>query len=64
MYNELHCPICGSTNIIQGEESFNYKAALIAILFLHLWGLLFGWFGHKRTTGSCSDCNYTFIIND
>ena len=25
MYKEIHCPFCGSTDIYEYEEGFNYK---------------------------------------
>ena len=60
IYEELHCPFCGSTYIDYKNESFNYKAAFWAVLFLHVWGLLFGFFCRKRTECYCQDCGSQF----
>ena len=60
MYEVLHCPFCGSTDISEREESFNYKAAFWAALFIHIWGVLFGFFCRKRTICTCNECGNEF----
>lgn len=60
MYAEIHCPFCGSTDINSARESFNYKAAFWAVLFIHLWGVLFGLLCRKRTMCHCVDCGNEF----
>jgi len=60
MYDELHCPFCGSTDIYDSQESYNYKAAFWGVVFLHAFGILFGWFCRKRTECHCNDCGNEF----
>jgi hypothetical protein len=60
MYEEIHCPFCGGTNITCSKEGFNFKAAFWGALFLSLWGILFGVFCRKRTKCKCSDCGREF----
>ena len=60
LYDELHCPFCGSTDIIDWKEEFNYKAAFWGALFLPLWGILFGWFCRRRTMCHCNECDNEF----
>ena len=62
MYEDLHCPFCGSTDISDRRESFNYEAAFWAALFIHIWAFLFGFFCHKRTICRCNDCGNEFLI--
>ena len=44
MYELLHCPFCGSTDISDRKEDFNFRAAFWACLFIHISGVLFGCF--------------------
>ena len=37
LYDELHCPFCGSTDITDWKEGFNHRAAFWGVLFLHFW---------------------------
>lgn len=60
IYDEIHCPFCGSTKIYYRKEGFNYKAAFWGTLFLSLWGLLFGIFCRKRMKCECMDCGGEF----
>lgn len=62
MYELIHCPFCGSTEIAYWKEHFNYKAAFWGTLFLSIWGLLFGFFCRKRTKCKCGDCGCEFVI--
>lgn len=60
MYDELHCPFCGSPEITYKSEGFNHRAAFWAVLFLHAWGILFGLFCRKRTMCICRRCGGEF----
>ncbi len=60
LYDELHCPFCGSTDITDWKEDFNHRAAFWGVLFLHLWGILFGCFCRKRTMCRCNRCGNEF----
>ena len=60
LYEYVHCPFCGSSDVENRREKFNYKAAFWAILFLPLWGLLFGAFCRKRTICHCNNCDNEF----
>lgn len=64
MYEDLHCPFCGSTDIYDSREFFNYKAAFWGIIFLHAFGLFFGFFCRKRTNCRCSECGGEFSFYD
>ena len=33
LYDELHCPFCGSTDITDWKESFNHRAAFWGVFF-------------------------------
>jgi len=60
MYELIHCPFCGSTDIEERREGFNYKAAFWGLLFIHAFGILFGWFCRKRSICTCHECNNKF----
>ncbi len=61
MYDELHCPFCGSTNIYDCRESFNYKAAFWGLFFFYIvGGLLFGLVCRKRIECHCNECGSDF----
>lgn len=61
LYEELHCPFCGSTDINDRVESFNYEAGFWGAFFLHiLGGLLFGFCSRKRTECRCNRCGGVF----
>lgn len=60
MYEYIHCPFCGSTNIHCSKESFNHRAAFWGAIFLHLWGILFGFLCRKRTICHCHECGNEF----
>lgn len=60
MNQKLTCPFCGNPIINYRKESFNYKAAFWAALFLSLWGILFGFFCRKRTICYCKNCRNEF----
>ena len=64
MYEYLHCPFCGSTDLECCKENFNYKAAFWGALFLHIWGILFGVFCRKRTICNCNNCGNKFSYYD
>ena len=40
MYEELHCPFCGSTEISVNKETYNYKAGFWGLIFLNAIGML------------------------
>ena len=49
MYELLHCPFCGSTEISDRKENFNFRADFWACLFIYIWGVLLAAFaGSKR----------------
>ena len=60
LYEELHCPFCGSTEITTWKEGFNHRAAFWGVIFLHIWGILFGCFCRKRTLCRCNRCSNEF----
>lgn len=60
IYEEVHCPFCGSTDIDGSSESFNFKAAFWGTLFLSIWGVVFGWLCRKRTNCYCHRCGREF----
>ena len=60
MYELIHCPFCGSTDISERREDFNYKAAFWGVFFAHAAGALFGFFCRKRTICTCNDCYNEF----
>lgn len=60
MYDELHCPFCGSTDIYDSVETFNYKAAFWGYFFLYIIGILFGFFCRKRIECHCNNCGGEF----
>lgn len=61
MYEELHCPFCGSTDIYDSEESFNYKAAFWGMFFMHfIGGVIFGLLCRKRKECHCNECGNDF----
>ena len=61
MYEDIHCPFCGSTDIFYYGESFNYKAAFWGGIFLHIIGaLIFGFACRKRTECLCNECGEKF----
>lgn len=61
VYEELHCPFCGSTEIIPSKENFNYKAGFWGVIFLHVFGLLIFGFGcRKRIECDCQYCGSRF----
>lgn len=61
VYEELHCPFCGSTEIYCEEEDYNYKAGFWGGVFLNLIGaLLCGFFCRKRTIAHCNYCGSNF----
>ena len=61
MYNELHCPFCGSTDICSWKEGFNHRAAFWGMFFMHLFGgIFFGLLCRKRTICECQDCGSRF----
>lgn len=59
-YDELHCPFCGSTDIQDYQESYNYKAAFWGIVFIHAIGIILGWLCRKRTICHCNQCGGEF----
>lgn len=60
LYDELHCPYCGSTDIYTSTEIFNYKAGFWGGFFLHFGILLFGFLCRKRTKCYCNRCGGEF----
>lgn len=61
LYDELHCPYCGSTDIDTSTETFNYKAGFWGGFFLHFFGiLLFGFLCRKRIKCYCNRCGGEF----
>ena len=61
MYDLLHCPFCGSTDIDDWQEDFNHRAAFWGMFFLHfLGGLIFGLLCRKRTMCRCRRCGGEF----
>lgn len=61
MYEELHCPFCGSTDIYTSTETYNYKAGFWGLIFLNIFGaLLFGFLCRKRTECHCNECSNEF----
>ena len=64
MYKEIHCPFCGSTDIYEYEEGFNYKAAFWGVLFMHFFGIIFGLLCRKRTICYCEECGSEFSFYD
>lgn len=61
MYDELHCPFCGSPEITYWREDFNHRAAFWAFIFLHLIGaIIFGLLCRKRTKCRCRRCGGEF----
>lgn len=60
-YENLQCPYCGGTHFYLTSESFNYKAAFWAGIFLNIIGiLLFGFLCRKRTICHCKECGNEF----
>lgn len=63
MYDELHCPFCGSTNIYDRKEDFNFEAAFWWMIFFHLLGgFLAGLLSHKKVKCHYNDCGCDFIL--
>ena len=61
MYEDLHCPFCGSIDIYTSTETFNYKAGFWGGFFMHAFGaLLFGFCCRKRTECHCNSCGNEF----
>lgn len=61
VYEYVHCPFCGETDITLTTETFNYKAGFWGGFFLHwLGGLLFGFLCRKRTECFCHNCGSRF----
>ena len=61
MYEELHCPFCGSTEISVSTETYNYKAGFWGLIFLNAIGmLLFGFLCRKRNECFCHHCGNEF----
>lgn len=65
VYEYVHCPFCGETDITLETESFNYKAGFWGGFFLHwVGGLLFGLLCRKRTECHCHNCGSIFSYYD
>ena len=64
MYNEIHCPFCGSADIYEYEEDFSYKAAFWGVLFLHIFGIIFGLLCRKQIMCYCEECGNEFSFYD
>ena len=63
MYDEIHCPLCGSTEIFEDEERFNYKSGFWGSFIGDIGlGFLFGMFGSKNIEYHCQECGCNFII--
>lgn len=61
LYDELHCPFCGSTDITDWKEDFNHRAAFWGTFFLHIiGGIIFGLLCRKRTKCHCNRCGNEF----
>lgn len=63
MYDEVHCPLCGSTEIFDKEEELNYESSFWwSILGGVGLGFLVGWFGSKNSEYYCQKCGCKFVI--
>lgn len=64
-YEYVHCPFCGSTDITETKEGYNYKAGFWGLIFLNAFGLLlFGFLCRKRTICHCNECGSRFSYYD
>ncbi len=65
VYEYVHCPFCGETDLMYATETFNYKAGFWGAIFLHwIGGLIFGFLGHKRIECLCNNCGGQFSFTE
>lgn len=64
MYDEIHCPFCGSTKIFEQEEDFNYEKGFWWGIFCGpVVGYLAGKYSDKRTEYYCQNCGRKFVVD-
>ena len=65
VYEYVHCPFCGDTDITLSTETFNFKAGFWGGFFMHAIGaLIFGFLCRKRTECHCNNCGSRFSYYD
>lgn len=65
VYEDIHCPFCGSTDVSQTNESFNYKSGFWGLFFLSWIGaLIFGFLCRTRIECICHECGGKFSFYD